>query len=190
MPTAKECFLSLTALLLIPQLSWAGTVTVKGVHMCCGGCQAIAEEALSDLAGVDKVVCDLNTKGIEFTATDEKAVKAGIVALAEAGFHGKADHDKKPLTFPESGAKKGKKANSVLLSGVHLCCTACVTASHKALIEVKGVTVIDIDRNAKTIKLTGDAMDTLEVVDALNRAGFYGQLGKKEAGKASKVKKN
>lgn len=188
MKTAKVC-LFLTTLVLTPHFCWAGTVTVKGVHMCCGGCQGIAEAALTDLTGVDKVVCDLNTKAIEFTAADEKAVAVGLKALAEAGFYGKATHEKKPVALPDSGAKKGVKSNTVLLEGVHLCCTACVTASHKALIEVKGVTVIDVDRNAKSIKLTGDAIDNVEVIDALNKAGFFGQIGKKSEPKAAQPKR-
>ena len=179
MKTARVVIVSLLSLLVIPQICLAGKVTVKGVHMCCGGCQGIAESALGDVSGVDKVVCDLNTKAIEFNAADTKAVTAGIAALAKAGFYGKADHEKKALAFPKSGAKKGAKANSLLVSGVHLCCTACVSASQKALMDVKGVAVIDIDRNAKSIKLTGDAMDSAEVIGALNRAGFFGQLGKK-----------
>lgn len=189
MKIVKNYLLSLAALLVIPQLCLAGTVTIKGVHLCCGGCQAIAEAALDDLTGVDKVVCDLNTKAIEFAAADEKAVAVGIKALAEAGFFGKATHDKKPVTLPESGAKKGVKSNTVVLTGVHLCCTACVTASHKALIEVKGVTVIDVDRNAKSIKLTGDAIDNVEAIEALNRAGFFGQIGKKSEPEAAKAKR-
>ena len=189
MQAVRVYLLSLLTILLIPQLGLAGTVTVKGVHMCCGGCKSIAEAAMADLKGVDKVVCDLNTKVIEFKAADEKAVALGIKALAEAGFYGKANHEKKTLAFPKSGAKKGTKSNVVLLSGVHLCCTACVSASHKALLKVKGVTVIDIDRNAKSIKLTGDAMDQLKVVEALNRAGFYGQIGKKTAPTVNKAKR-
>ncbi len=179
MQAARVYVLSLSALFLIPQICLGGTVSVKGVHMCCGGCKSIAEDALEDLTGVDKVVCDLNTKAIEFNAADEKAVARGIKALAEAGFHGKATHGKKAVPFPKSGAKKGVKSNIVLLTGVHLCCTACVTASHKALLKVKGVAVIDIDRNEKSIKLTGDAMDQLEIVESLNRAGFFGHIGKK-----------
>jgi copper chaperone CopZ len=62
------------------------------------------------------------------------------------------------------------------LTNVHLCCTACVTASQKALEEVKGVTLIDIDRNEKTIKLTGDAIVIPEAVAALNKAGFFCRL--------------
>ena len=47
-----------------------GTVTVKGVHLCCGGCLGIANEALSEVEGVDGVSCDLNTKVITYKADD------------------------------------------------------------------------------------------------------------------------
>jgi len=126
--------------------------------------------------GVSKISCDLNTKVISYQADSDKSAAAGIKALAEAGFYGTASHDKKRLKYPVSGAKKGTKSNSIMLSGVHLCCTACVTASQKALEEVKGVTLIDIDRNEKTIKLTGDAIGIPEAIAALNKAGFFCRL--------------
>lgn len=154
----------------VPQ---SGTVSVKGVHLCCGGCQSIADAALSEVQGISGISCDLNTKVISFKPDSDKTAEAGIKALAKAGFYGTATHDKKALTFPDSGAKKGAKSNSVVMTGVHLCCTACVTASQKALENVKGVTLIDIDRNEKTIKLTGDAIVIPDAVAALNKAGFY-----------------
>ena len=159
----------------------SGAVTVKGVHLCCGGCQGIADEALSEVDGVTGISCDLNTKVISFKAAGDKAAEAGIKALADAGFFGKATLDTKPLKYPESGAKKGTKSNSILLTGVHLCCTACVTASQKALEDLKGVTLIDIDRNEQTIKLTGDSIGVPEAVAALNKAGFYCRLEQPKA---------
>ena len=153
-----------------------GSVSVKGVHLCCGGCQSIAEDALSDLDGVTSTSADLNTKVISFKAADKKAAEAGIKALAEAGFFGTATFNKEPLEFPTSGAKKGAKANTITLTNVHLCCTACVTASQQSLQTVRGVNVIDIDRNEETIKLTGDGISILEAIGALNKAGFYCRL--------------
>ncbi len=154
----------------------SGVVSVKGVHLCCGGCQEIADAALSDVEGVSDISCDLNTKVISFKAENDKAAEAGIKALAEAGFFGTATHDAKKLKYPESGAKEGTTSNSIVLTGVHLCCTACVTASQDALKDVKGVTLIDIDRNERTIKLTGDTIGVPEAIAALNKAGFYGRL--------------
>jgi len=156
--------------------TYAGSVTIKGAHLCCGACQDIADAALSDVVGVTKIACDLNTKVISYQADGEKSAAAGIKALAKAGFFGTAAHDKKALKYPASGVKKGTKANSVTLGGVHLCCTACVTASQKALEKVKGVTLIDIDRNEKTIKLTGDSILVPDAVAALNKAGFFCRL--------------
>ena len=158
----------------------AGTVAVKGTHLCCGGCQAGAEEALSEVEGLSDISADVNTKVISYKAASDKAAAAGIEALAAAGFYGTATHDAKKLAYPDSGAKKGMKSNSILLSGLHLCCTACVTASQKSLEEVKGVALIDLDRNEQTIKLTGDAIDVPEAIAALNKAGFYCHLPKKE----------
>ncbi|MBC8356751.1 MAG: heavy-metal-associated domain-containing protein [Planctomycetes bacterium] len=158
----------------------SATVAVRGTHLCCGGCQASADEALSDVEGISAIACDLNTKVISYQAASDKAAAAGIEALATAGFYGTATHGAKKLPYPESGAKKGMKANSIMLTGVHLCCTACVSGSQKALVDVKGVTLIDIDRNEKTIKLTGDAINVPEAVAALNKAGFYCRLPKKK----------
>ena len=162
--------------LLATTPAYSGTVTVRGPHLCCDGCRTIADAALSEVDGVSGISCDLNTKVISYKADGDKAAEAGIKALATAGFFGTASHDKKPLKYPISGAKKGTKSNSILLSGVHLCCTACVTASQKALEDVKGVTLIDIDRNEKTIKLTGDSIGILDAIAALNKAGFYCRL--------------
>ena len=159
--------------------AYSGTVAVKGTHLCCGGCQAAADEALSEVDGLSDISCDVNTKVISYKASSEKAAAAGIKALAAAGFYGTATHDAKKLMFPESGAKKGMKANSLLLTGLHLCCTACVTGSQKSLENVKGVSLIDIDRNEQTIKLTGDAISVPEAIAALNKAGFYCRLPKK-----------
>lgn len=153
-----------------------GTVTVKGVHLCCGGCQEIADAALSEVKGVDDISCDLNTKVISYKVADRKTAEAGIQALAKAGFFGTATLDKKPLKFPDSGAKKETKSNSFVLENVHLCCTSCVTASQKALEDLEGVTLIDIDRNEKTIKLTGSSISVPKAVGALNKAGFYCRL--------------
>lgn len=151
-------------------------VQVKGVHLCCGGCLGIADDALSEVDGVSAASSDLNTKVITFTVADQKSAEAGIQALAKAGFFGTATLDKMPLKYPESGAKQGEKSNSFVLQGIHLCCTSCVTASQKALEDLDGVTLIDIDRNEKTIKLTGSSIGVPEAVAALNKAGFYCQL--------------
>ena len=171
-------FTGLFAVFSVPQPDSA-TVTIKGTHLCCGGCQSGAEDALTDLKGITDISCDLNTKVISFKSDSEKSAKEAVSALADAGFYGTASRSGKSMTFPDSGAKKSSKSNTLKLTGVHLCCTSCVTASQKALEKVKGVTLIDIDRNEKTIKLTGDSIVATDAVAALNKAGFFCRVPKK-----------
>lgn len=156
----------------------AGDVTIKDVHLCCGACVVGANKALKKVDGLSDIACDRNAKIITFKAKDVKTAKSGIDALAKAGFHGKATHGGKPVSFPPSGAKKGLKADIVTFTGVHLCCGACVTAAQKAVKGVKGVTTIDIDRNAKSVTLKGKAIDVTAAVKALNAGGFHGTIKK------------
>lgn len=156
--------------------AFADTVTVKGVHLCCGACVSAAGKSLKNVDGVSDAACDRNSKTVTFKATDAKAAEAGILALAKAGFHGKAVHGGKALAFPASGARKGKKANEVTVTGVHLCCAACVTGAQKALENVVGVATIEIDRNAKSVTAKGKAISVAAFVAALNKGGFHGRV--------------
>ena len=170
--------LALLLIALTANVSQAGKVTVKGVHLCCGACVTGAQKSLGGVKGVADVVADRNSKIVVFSATDDKAAQNGINALAKAGFHGAATHGKKKLSFPASGAKKGDKADTITLTGVHLCCGACVTGAQKALQNVKGVTAIDVDRKEKLVRLSGKEIDVVSAVAALNKGGFHGTLKK------------
>jgi len=163
---------------LISAAAQAGEVTVKGVHLCCGACVKDANAALQGIDGVSDVAIDRNTKVVTYKAANDDAAKAGIEALADAGFHGEATHAGKALAFPDSGAEKGKKASSVTLTGVHLCCGACVTGVKAALDDVSGVSTIDVDRTAKTVTLKGNDIDVTAAVAALNKGGFHGTVQK------------
>jgi copper chaperone CopZ len=141
---------------------------------------------LTDIEGVSNVGADQNTKTIRFSAKDDKAAEAGIKALAKHGFFGKARHGDKKLEFPPSGAKKGEKANTIVLHGVHLCCGACVTGAKKSLEDVGGLSAIEIDRTAGKITLKGGGIDLQKAVDALNAGGFYASLKADEEKKSDK----
>ena len=153
----------------------AETVSVRNTHLCCGGCASGAKSALSDVEGVSGASADVNAKVISFEAKDMEAAKRGLRALADGGFYGNAAYGKKAIDYPSPNVKKGQKANTFVLGGLHLCCGACVSASQKALTSVKNVTVIDIDRNEQTIKVSGDGVLVQDAIDALNKAGFYGK---------------
>lgn len=151
----------------------SGQVEVRGVHLCCGACVKGVEKALSGIEGVSNVASDRETKTVTFTAADDKAAKAGIEALAKAGFHGKARHGDDDLAFPASGAKEGSKASKISLSHVHLCCAACVRAVDEVVRKVDGVTNVTADRQAGTVEVTGENVSVEAVVKALNDAGFH-----------------
>ena len=104
----------------------------------------------------------------------------GIEALAEHGFFGKAAFGKKDLDFPEVGAKKGEKRDSVTFTGIHLCCGSCRKAVHEAFTKLDGLASMDIDPAAETVKLNGAGMVVLDAVELLQKAGFYGKLAKQE----------
>lgn len=157
----------------------AGDVTIKGVHLCCGACVKAVQKALNGTEGVSNIAADRDAKTISFTATDEKAAKSAITALADGGFYGKASLDGKELPFPDAGAKKGAKADKVVLKGLHLCCGACVRDANKVLEKVPGVDKVEVDRSENRATLTGKDIDVRKAVDALNAGGFFGRVEKK-----------
>lgn len=65
----------------------------------------------------------------------------------------------------------------VEVSGVHLCCPACVKAVAKALEPIEGVTP-KCDRDAGTVTITAkDDATAQKALDALAAAGFHGKTG-------------
>ena len=163
-----------TMMIVVPTLH-AGDVTVKGVHLCCGACVRDANAALSKVKGISNTNIDRNSKQIRFSAEDDKAASAAIKALANAGYGGSASSGDKPIPFPKPVEKDGK-ADSIKISGVHLCCGGCVKGAQKAVKGVKGVTQIDVDAKAKTVVLTGSQMSYEAVAKALLQGGFYGKI--------------
>jgi len=154
----------------------AGTVTVKGVHLCCGGCTAAATEALENVKSVGQISCDLNSKVISFEVPDEKTAQLAIDSLAKGGFFGTATHGDKLLKYPESGAKKGDKVNEVTIYGLHLCCDSCVTQAQEALSKSNRISSMEFDRAKGTVRLIGQQIDLQNAIGLLNKAGYYGQL--------------
>jgi len=152
----------------------AAEVTVKNVHLCCGACVTGVKKALDGVTGVSDVNAAQAEKTVTFKAADGKAVEAGINAMAKAGFHGAATSEGKDIKFPESGAEKGKKADSITVTDLHLCCGQCVTGVNKALDGLAGMSgKPECDRNAKTVTVTGKDIEITALVEALNKAGYH-----------------
>jgi len=176
----KTVALSGLVLLFLVSTTQAADVKVKGAHLCCGQCVKAVGKALGNVKGVSGAKCDRNAKTITFDAANPKAAKAGINALAKAGFFGKATVGGKKASFPPSGAKKGQKADKVVLQSVHLCCGGCIKAVGKATKNVKGADSVKCDRKKSTVTLTGEGISVEQAVAALNKAGFYARVGKKK----------
>src|SRR5690606_17639375 len=140
-------------------------VSVSNLHVCCGACVKALNAALTDVPGVSDAKPNQKGKSLTFTAANDKAADAGVKALAEAGFYGTAKHGDKELAFPASGAATDAKADSVVLTGVHLCCGGCVTAATKAVKAVPNVTDAKGDSKAKTITVTGSAVEVAKAVE-------------------------
>lgn len=155
-------------------------VQVSGVHLCCGGCAKAVGQALADVDGVSNASCNRDAKTVSFNASGDEAIKAGLAALAKAGFHGKAVMGNRPLEFPSEEVKENASSDEITFYGVHLCCGGCVKALDAAF---KDIGQTSADREAKTVTLKGDSINIRKAVAALNKAGFHGSLKKPEAEK-------
>jgi len=65
----------------------SNSITLNGVHLCCGGCKSTAKRAFRGLKGVLDVKCDSKAKTVALTGTSIDVV-AAVAALNKAGFHG------------------------------------------------------------------------------------------------------
>lgn len=154
----------------------AGLVTVRGIHLSCDACVMHSQSSLKEVAGISDAKADLNNRSITFQAKDEKSAQAGINALAEAGFFGKAALGNKDLTFPDHGLKKGERRDSITFSKVHLSCGACRKSAHEALTKLDGLNSMEIDPAEGTIKLTGASLSVVDAIELIQKAGFRPQL--------------
>jgi mercuric ion binding protein len=154
----------------------ASDVEVKGPHICCGNCVSAVKTILGKVDGVSEVKADAKTKIVNFTAKDDKAAAAGVKALVDGGFFGTATADGKELKIEAPATKKGDKADSVTVKGVHACCGQCVTAI-KGLFKDAKVTV-DGKGAQRTVIVEGTNLDKGGVLDALRGKGFNGELQK------------
>jgi hypothetical protein len=85
------------------------------------------------------------------------------------------------------------RADSVEVSGVHLCCPRCVTVASQAVGKVDGITDAKADRTTKKVTFSAkDEKATLAAKAALTEAGFFGTFkvdGKELASDAAPAKK-
>jgi len=164
--------------LFVSSQSRADEVVVKGAHLCCGACVKAVGAALADVEGVTDAQCDRDAKSITFAVENAEAAEAGIKALAEAGFSGRAKLGEERVKYPPAKIKKGTKADGVTFTGVHLCCGGCVKRATAAVEELEGVDEVKVDRETKTLELVGNDIDVRKSFRALRKAGFYAKVKK------------
>lgn len=159
-------------------LAWASParaadtkVELKSVHMCCEGCADEVAAILGKVEGVTAVVVDQKTTTAKFTAADAKAAQKAVDALAAGGFHGDTGGTKEFAFKDDSGVKAGK-VKSLTVTGFHNSCPGCVKSFRAAIKDVKGVAGDNAKSKVNTAEVTGD-FDPVEVVKALNKAGFH-----------------
>jgi periplasmic mercuric ion binding protein len=149
-------------------------VEMKGLHLCCGGCEGAAVKALEG-TGAKSVVADKAAGTLTFMVKDIKIAQKAFDALGNAGFHGETGVKDLPMK-DDSGVKPGK-VKSLKLSGVHNCCGGCAKPIKEALMKVEGVTGVDLPDKATTFTVSGD-FDGAEAIKALNAAGYHAKLAK------------
>ena len=181
------------AILAMAGLVFAGVnepnvkVEVKGMHLCCGGCEGAATKAVEE-GGGKEAKADKATKTLTFTAANEKVAQAALDKLGAAGFWGEVE---KPFSMKDdSGTLLPPKAKPVKLSmgtfkGAHNCCESCNKALIEAIKTVEGVESDDAASKGASFTVKG-AFDPAALVKAVNAAGYHVKLDKADVIKPTK----
>lgn len=170
----KKIFISMALAAVVAVSARAADVTVKitDVHICCQNCVKGAQKAVGTVSGAKSDVSE-DDSTVTITAPDHATAQKATDALVAAGFFGKCA-DSTIKISEETGAKDAK-VKTMTISDLHLCCAKCVTAVHKTVGAVPGVTGDTAAKNAKTFDVTGD-FNEKDVMDALQKAGLTGKV--------------
>ncbi len=143
------------------------SITLNGVHNCCGGCKTGITKAVESVKGA---TAEVSGETVTITARNTPTAKKAVEALLDAGYFGEAEGAEPPKTAASSRVLKG-----ATVSGAHLCCNKCVRAVEAAVAGVKGVTGSKVESKAKEFTVEGEFSEG-ELIAALNRAGFHGKV--------------
>lgn len=163
----------LSVLALTASLRAETTLTMTGVHNCCGSCAKGITKAGSIGEGVTVTVPD---KGTTVTIVSKKKgdAKKAAEAIIAAGYYGKIEGEES-ASKPAAAAKPEAKMTKATVSGVHLCCKKCEVAAANAVKTVSGITKSDIVAKATSFTVEGEFTKS-ELTAALNAAGFAGVI--------------
>ena len=139
------------------------TLTLTGVHNCCGKCEKGIVEAVKKVEGASATA---EKSTVKITAKDEATAKQAAASLLAAGYAG---NESPAPTVTDA------KVKTATVSGVHLCCPKCVTAVDKALKTVPGVKTNNATKGAASFTVEGD-FSTAALASALQKSGFNGSI--------------
>jgi copper chaperone CopZ len=162
-----------TLLTLVVAAGFTGAVfadaslTLNGVHNCCGGCEKGITKAIESVKGATAAV---DGETVTITVKNTPTAKKALEALMEAGYAGTGEGVEAPKAAASDRVLKG-----ATVSGAHLCCGKCVKAVEKAVASVKGITGSSIESKASEFTVEGEFREG-DLIAALNQAGFNGQV--------------
>ena len=148
------------------------TVKLSDVHICCKSCVKGANAAVDKVDGAKADVSE-DDSTVTITAPDKATAQKAVDSLVAAGFYGTSS-DPSIKISADTGAKNAK-VKTMTISDLHLCCGKCVSAVHKTVNSVPGVTGDTATKGAKSFDVTGDFNDK-DVMDALQKAGLTGKV--------------
>jgi copper chaperone CopZ len=147
------------------------------LHLCCGTCDTSVRNILAKVDGVTAVKVDRKADDkVTFEAKDEKAASAALAALVKGGFMPMVTAGDKKLV-PEKVAVD-VKGDEITVSGVHVCCGACVKAVSGLFTDSK-VTVAGSGAIREVI-VRGQNLDGQTVLDTMQKGGFTGTVQAKK----------
>jgi len=165
------------------QMSYAEglEVSVTGVHLCCGGCEASLAKALDQAPELGRVTIDREQGTLRFRAPKQEQVDAALAKMLAAGFYGQAqvngaEHEIKLPQIDDTAT-----AARVEFVGVHLCCKGCVRDVVAAFEEANEVESVDCDLKTGRVVLTGEKIHVLDARKRLHLAGFHGHWRREES---------
>lgn len=158
-------------------LATDSSVTFKQVHLCCDECVRGAQRSIKGIEGVS-MTADKDAETVTLTGPSDAVLQKAANAMAAGGYFGVSDKSSiKPIAH---NGTHGKNLQSMIVTGVHLCCGGCVKAVDRAVKETPGATGHTAKKNATTFTVTGNFNDQ-KFFDALQQEGLSGRVTTKAA---------
>lgn len=151
---------------------------VKGLHLCCNGCNGAATGAINSGGGKDATA---SGGSVTFTASNDGAAQKALDKLTAAGFWGTIESKTIRLN-DDSGTVLPPKAKPVKISsgtwkGAHNCCDGCNKKLKESIKAVEGVTEDDCAPNKATFIVKGE-YNPADLIKAIHDAGYHAKLEK------------